>query len=576
MELAEDQSLLSDADKCMEARTILIHPRNRISAEIAWLPGVNPELTGEILNVMKTPNQTLQSITELTSIARANYFVSKFSRLRNLSTSNVVKWILAIARASEGIDSESVCLTINEDRSISGFPIIQDLSTLDTEIQKQKRYFGQTLSSTVNNFSVNERAVVLTSTLETVSRDSNRHIPVLIEELIQTYEIEVAADLEKKQKIIEAQDEKLRAMVEAKNADSTLQPIVNQLLDAVRDWDNIAQPIQLNKRSRGERHSSSFEIAWRVQRLAVDFYNKFFNYDFSLQLLNLLLYDFSLQFLNMLLEVFAEVPEIVEQIRIDKEELIKAHTHVEGLRKFKEINDQVEKLKKSVDANSPHTVLASLIAQLIQTVKTWNVSTQPIEANQTVAYLVRSIALHLWNKHQKLDYSLQITKMLKTEFGTVPSISKHIDEDIKALEGMKKFEEINTQVEKLRQAADAYKPDSTLIDIGNRLIEIVNTWVSNQHPTDANRAVINTVRNIAIYLYSEHKKFDLAERIITSLFMQINDVDGMNEINELLTEDLVTLTYYKNSSNKSRGSSCLLQIVFFFIMGLIGILLQGC
>ena len=43
IELAEKQSLLSDADKCMEARSELTNPRKRISAEVAWMPGIVPE-----------------------------------------------------------------------------------------------------------------------------------------------------------------------------------------------------------------------------------------------------------------------------------------------------------------------------------------------------------------------------------------------------------------------------------------------------------------------------------------------------------------------------------------------------
>lgn len=428
MELAEDQSLLSDADKCMEARTILIHPRNRISAEIAWLPGVNPELTREILNVMKTPNQTLQSISEVTPITRANYFVSKFSRIRNFSTSNVVKWILAIARASEGIDSESVCLTINEDRSISGFPIIQDLSTLDTEIQKQKRYYGQTLSSAINNFSVNERAVVLTSTLETVSRDSKRHIPVLIEELIQTYEIEVTADLEKKQKIIEAQDEKLRVMVDAKNPDATLQPIVDQLLDTVRDWDTIAQPIQLNKRSRGERHGASFEIAKRVRKLSVDLFNDHGKLDFSQKIT------------NMLKEVFAEVDEVDELIKTDLDALRMHANQANDIALIENIEVQARKLKTSSDAKDPDSILATLVTQLVTTVKSWDTSTQIQDANQVVAMIVRNIALHLWNEHGKLDFSIQLTEGLIGVFKDVNGINEiksKLNQDIATLRSIR-------------------------------------------------------------------------------------------------------------------------------------------
>ena len=47
MDLAEERSLLSDADECMAARAVLTVPSKRISAEVTWLPGVDPERTDE-------------------------------------------------------------------------------------------------------------------------------------------------------------------------------------------------------------------------------------------------------------------------------------------------------------------------------------------------------------------------------------------------------------------------------------------------------------------------------------------------------------------------------------------------
>ena len=44
IELAEERSLLGDANECEESRSILITPSRRISAEVAWLPGVDPTL----------------------------------------------------------------------------------------------------------------------------------------------------------------------------------------------------------------------------------------------------------------------------------------------------------------------------------------------------------------------------------------------------------------------------------------------------------------------------------------------------------------------------------------------------
>ena len=55
MDLAEERSLLSDADECMTAQSTLIHPRRRISAEVAWLLGVDPDLSDEVLNRLNTP-----------------------------------------------------------------------------------------------------------------------------------------------------------------------------------------------------------------------------------------------------------------------------------------------------------------------------------------------------------------------------------------------------------------------------------------------------------------------------------------------------------------------------------------
>lgn len=417
MELTEERSLLSDADECMAARSILIHPRRRISAEVAWLPSIDPMRSDEVLKRLDLPNQNLLNITGLTHIARANLLVSGLSRLPNLSSSNVVEWILAIAQASEAINSETVCAILNEDRRASGFPEITDLSAIDDEIRKQKSYYRQILTSVLENLSVTERARILTLAVEWSTGNDKFRCPILIEDLILSYELGVQDFLEKKQKIIEALDEKLRVMVDAKNPDTTLQPIVNQLIQAVKEWDTIAQPIQLSKKSRGERHTASFEIAWRVRELAIHLFNEYGKLDFSRKII------------NILKKVFAEVIEVDERITEDSKALEQQAIHVRGLEKFEDINTQVEKLKGASDAKSPDYTLAPMVNQLIQTVKTWDTSIQPDEANNAVAIIVRNLALHLWNEHQKLDFSIQITNALIEVFKGVSEIIIPLFED---------------------------------------------------------------------------------------------------------------------------------------------------
>ena len=428
MELEEEQGLLSDPDECRAARDTLINPRKRISAEVAWMPGVDPETSAEVLRHLDAPNQNLLNITRVTHIARANLLVSGLSRLPNLPSANLVEWILTIAQASETTNSETVCAILNEDRRASGFPEITDLSVIDDEIRNQKSHYRQVLTSVLESLLVAERASVLTIAIETSTGNGSSQSPVLIEDLIRSYESGVQDSLEQHTRIIEAQDEALRAMADARNPDTTLSPIVDQLLESLREWDTLAQPIQLSRRSTGQRHDVSFEIAWRVQNLAIYLFNEYLQYDFSLQLL------------NMLLDVFAEVPEIVERITRDREDLESQRHEVEGIRRFTEINTQGETLQNASDRNEPDYTLTPMVNQLIQTIRSWNPSTQPVEANNAVANTVRNRAIHLWNEHQKLDFAIQITETLIGVFSGVDGmdeVNNQLREDIMALYAMR-------------------------------------------------------------------------------------------------------------------------------------------
>ena len=561
MELAEEQGLFSDPEEITAARGVLINPRSRISAEVAWLPGVNPDHIDSLLKQLDSPHQNLLNITDLPPLASANFRTAGFLRLSNIESANLMEWILAIAHDYEKINAEEVRKTLNEERNISGFPQISDLSVITSEIQNQRRYYSQTLSSVINNLSVTERARILTLTLETIIGDSNNRCPILIDDLIQSYEDDVGEDLERKQRIIEALDENIRAMVDVNRPDSELELIVIQLIDSVKEWDAIAQPIQLSKRSRGERHIASFEIAWRVREVAFYQLNKSKKTKLPLKIL------------STLNEVFAEVSEVRERIDEDLREL-------RGYEKIEEINTQNEKLKEAADAKKPDYTLTPMVNQLIQTVKTWDPSTQPLEANEVIANTVRSIAIYFWNEHQKLEFAIKITDILLEVFTQCPEIVKHLAEDKNTLDkhvviakSVKKFEEIKRQIASLQKAADGFKPDYTLYEMIDQLMLSVKTW-DTSISLEANCAVAREVRNIALNLWNKHQKLDFAIQITKALIELFKNANGMDEINYQLNQDLLTLLAIKEQKRRKPG--CLLQIVIFVGLGIIGAFLQGC
>jgi len=356
-------------------------------------------------------------------IAIANLRTTKLSRHLGLSSSDIVDWILTIAQTSESINSETVCVVLNEDRRASGFPEITDLSSVDSAIRNQKRYDAQTAIIVLESLSVSARVRVMTSLFETTTSNSSHQPPTLIKDLIRGYELSIQDSLEKQRRIIEAQDEQLRVMADAGNPDTTLSPIVDQLLESLREWDTLVQPIQLSRTSTGQRHDASFEMGLRFRQLAADLFQEYRKPDFSRRIL------------STLRDVFSEVPETAEQIAEDSNALEKQARLVETVEEFENINTHVEQLKAASDARQPDYTLSPLVNQLIQSIRSWD-TTQSIDANSVVAFTVREVALHLWNEHQKLDFAIQITNALIDVFRGVygmDEVNNRLSEDISKL-----------------------------------------------------------------------------------------------------------------------------------------------
>ena len=575
MELAEECSLLSDVDACMEARAILTNPRRRISAEVAWLPGVDPTLYDEILRHLDSPSQNLFNITRLTHIARANLLISGLSRLPNLPLSKLVEWILTVAQASEAINSDLLRSTLNMDRRASSFPEITDQPAINDEIRNQKSYYSQTITSILENLSVNERARVMTSLLETTTSNGRYQCPTLIKDLIPAYQRSV---LEPKRRIIEAQVEQLRAMADAQHPDTTVSPIVDQLLESLQEWATLAQPIQLNIQNTGQRHQASSEVAFTVREVALHLCNEHQKLDFAIQITNALIDVFNASSVGV---------EVVTRLTEDRTTLV-------GMRSFENINTQVEQLRAAADTRQSDDTLSPMVNKLIQSVRSWD-TTQSVDANSGVAFTIREVALHLCNEHQKLDFAIQITNALIDVFNASSvgvEVVTRLTEDKATLVAMEKFQEISTQVERLKAASDTKHPDYTLTPMVNKLIQSVKSWNTTAQTVDANNGVAFTVRNVALHLCNEHQKLDFAIQITNALIGVFRGVYGMDEVNQKLSEDITTLTNIseqrrrqKQYRSEDRGlSGCLMDRIIGYavifgiggILALIGSLMEGC
>ena len=309
MELADERSLLLDSSECMEACSELTNPRKRLSAEVAWLPGIGPKRVGEVLSILESSPTDLLAVDKLSSIARANLLASGLARLPDHNADDVAEWILEISWAFEDLDPEELSVIINEERVVSGFPEVSDLSAVEAEIQERRRHYRQVIKSALDNLSPKELVEAVTVAVESATDDGEEHGPILIADLIDSYEVEAQGFLDKEEGNIRALVEKLWAVVDAERPDSTLAPMVNQLIQVVKNWDTVAQPIQVSTKSRGLDHDASHRVAGLVRSLAIHMFNEHCKLDFSQQLT------------NMLQEVFAEVGEVAERTAEDVDAL---------------------------------------------------------------------------------------------------------------------------------------------------------------------------------------------------------------------------------------------------------------
>ncbi len=336
MELADERSLLLDSSECMEARSKLTNPRKRLSAEVAWLPGIGPKRVGEVLSLLESSPADLLAVDNLVSIARANLLAAGLARLSDHNADNIAEWILEIAWAFEDLSADELGVIINEERVVSGFPEVSDFSAVETEIQERRRHYRQVIKSSLDNLSPQKLVEAVTFAVESATDDGEEHGPILIDDLVDSYEVEAQEFLDKEEGNIKTLVERLRAAVDAEQSDSTLAPMVNKLIQVVKNWDTVAQPVQVSTKSRGLDHDASHRVAGLVRGLAIHMFNEHGKLDFSQQLT------------NMLQEVFAEVCEVAELTAEDADAL----SEIAERRKLSQLLDPISDLCKAALKNS--------------------------------------------------------------------------------------------------------------------------------------------------------------------------------------------------------------------------------
>ena len=218
-------------------------------------------------------------------------------------------WICALADADNSIDVGALRHSLNEDRVPAGFPEIADVSEIEMLMEERRRWYVTVLKKALDQMPSNElvRAVTLASGRAT--KKGQVLGPLMIYKLVDAYEIEAQEFL-----ALEVANVGILAnrVLRAAQRQQDIRSIDARAIDVeigyvervMRNWDYVAQPVQLCRMSRGQRHENSEQMANIVTVLLVTLAMEH-GRPRQAKRLN-----------DLLREIFAEVPVILEQTNV--------------------------------------------------------------------------------------------------------------------------------------------------------------------------------------------------------------------------------------------------------------------
>ena len=197
MERAEERSLIEDADQCSRARAILTHPKKRLAAELAWLPGLSPKRTAASIQVLKSDISKVTILESLPPLARSNLYAAALPRIAgSVSADRLIEWIISMSNASEQIDAVSITNLLNEDRSVAGFPEIPDVTAVEEQLNDQWKVYQNSVKQALDQRESQELVDIVTRVVDEATNKGTRHAPALLDDIVDRYEIEAHGFLE--------------------------------------------------------------------------------------------------------------------------------------------------------------------------------------------------------------------------------------------------------------------------------------------------------------------------------------------------------------------------------------------
>jgi hypothetical protein len=305
VELAAARSLEFESGVCEEARAELTRSRKRLAAEIAWFPGVPPSAVAALIELLRTDLEAVRRQSNLPDLVRANLLAAVWQELpASPPTLAIPDLIVDTGAVIDRISAAAVMRDVNQDRAISGFAPIQSIEEVEVELAERLRFVCSLIRGALDLLPSESIVEAMRRAVAAATDSGQRQASALVDELIDTYEIDTRTVMEQEaaaaRRLIESVRDKMA------RGSAAMQPYLRQLGTVVHNWDRIAQPIQLSYLARGLSHRPSLDLGYAVRNLAIELWNQYRVMEESTRLI--LLSE----------KLFAEIPPLVDLLKEDR------------------------------------------------------------------------------------------------------------------------------------------------------------------------------------------------------------------------------------------------------------------
>lgn len=304
LELAEEKSLEIDEELCNKARSNLTIPKNRLDAELKWFPGLSPKRTSIILEQLTNSKKSLLEEVGLPALSEFNLFVSILSMENfHLSKDELKLIIEELIEIYDELDVKIIMRDINEDRALAGFVEVRDETHIEEILVERKNDCTRSIIKRLNNLEIQSLIQLLTKVTEDTTSHGEKQANELVEFIVDDYRLHTKDFLEQEAEKIK----QLMNFIESKAhlGKDEIKKSIERLIQSIRTWDIVAQPIQLCYKPKGMNDTLSQNLGNSIRSFGINLFNEY------------KLLDESEKIIHIVKELFSELPDLADKLEED-------------------------------------------------------------------------------------------------------------------------------------------------------------------------------------------------------------------------------------------------------------------